>query len=107
MELEPYMEHRLVPNWKGVYQVCILSPCLFNLYAEYIMRSARLDEAQAEIKVAGRNINDPQTCRWHHPYGRKQRGTKEPLDEGKRGEWKAGFKCKLYIIFIRRLKDKN
>ena len=44
--------------WKGVYQSCILSPCLFNLYAEYIMRNARLDEAQAGIKIAGRNINN-------------------------------------------------
>ena len=49
-------------NWlqigKGVCQGCILSPCLFNFYAEYIMRNAGLDEAQAEFKIAGRNINN-------------------------------------------------
>ena len=49
-------------NWfktgKGVCQGCILSPGLFNLYAENIMRNARLDEAQAGIKIAGRNINN-------------------------------------------------
>ena len=43
---------------KGVCQGCILSPCLFNLYAEYIMRNARLEEAQAGIKIAGRHINN-------------------------------------------------
>ena len=42
---------------KGVHQGCILSPCLYNLYAEYIMRNTGLDEAQAGIKIAGRNIN--------------------------------------------------
>ena len=43
---------------KGVCQGCILSPCLFNLYAEYVMQNAGLDEAQAGIKIAGRNINN-------------------------------------------------
>ena len=43
---------------KGVHQGCILSPCLFNFYAEYIVRNAGLDEAQAGIKIAGRNINN-------------------------------------------------
>ena len=43
---------------KGVRQGCILSPCLFNFYAEYIMRNAGLEEAQAGIRIAGRNINN-------------------------------------------------
>ena len=70
---------------KGLCQGCILSPCLFNLDAEYIMRNAGLDEAQTGIKISRRNI-----C---HPYGRKQRGAKEPLDEGERREWKRWLKA--------------
>ena len=55
---------------KGVHQGCILSPCLFNLYAEYIMRNAGLGEAQAGIKIARRNINNLRYAD-DHPYGRK------------------------------------
>ena len=50
--------NRLVKIGKGVHQACVLSPCLFNFYAEYIMRNAELQEAQAGIKIAGRNINN-------------------------------------------------
>ena len=57
-QLELYMENRLVPIRKGVCQGCMLSPCLFNLYAEYNMRNAGLDETQAGIKIARRNINN-------------------------------------------------
>ena len=50
--------NRLVPDRKGVPQGCILSPGLFNLYTEYILQNARLDEAQAGFKIAGRDINN-------------------------------------------------
>ena len=56
---------------KGVRQGCILSPCLFNFYAEYIMRIAGLEEAQAGIKIARRNINNFRYADDNHPYGRK------------------------------------
>ena len=68
---------------KGVCRGCILSPCLFNLHAEYIMRNTGLEETQAGIKIARRNINN---CRWYHTHGRKHRGIKEPLDESERRE---------------------
>ena len=48
----------MVPNRKGIHQGCILSPCLFNFYVEYIIRNAELEEAQAGIKIAVRNINN-------------------------------------------------
>ena len=76
---------------KAVCQGCILSPCLFNLYAEYSMWNAGLDEVQAGIKMARRNINTS-GMEMTLPYGRKQRRTKEPLDESERGEWKSWLK---------------
>ena len=58
-QLEPDMEQQTGSKLGKEYeQGCILSPCLFNLYAEYIMWNARVDEAQAGIKIAGRNINN-------------------------------------------------
>ena len=71
---------------KGIRQGCMLSPCLFNLYAEYIMRNARLEEAQAGIKTPRRNIHNLRYADDTHPYGRKWRGTKKPLDESERKE---------------------
>ena len=75
-----------LPIGKGVRQGCVLSLYLFNFYAEYIMRNAGLDEAQAGIKIAGRNINNLRYAEDIHNKGRKRRGTKEPLDESERGE---------------------
>ena len=69
---------------KGVRQGCILSPCLFNLYAEYIMRNAGLDEAQAGIKIAGRNTNNFRYAD-NTTLMAKSKELKEPL-ESERGE---------------------
>ena len=71
---------------KGARQGCILSPCLFNLYAEYIMRNSGLEEAQAGIKIAGRNINNLRYADDTTLIGRKGRGTKKPFDESESGE---------------------
>ena len=73
---------------KGVRQGCILSSCLFNLYVEYLMRNAGLEEAHAGTKKLPEEI----LCRWHHPYGRKWR-TKEPLDESENE--KVGLKLNI------------
>ena len=71
---------------KGVRQGCILSTCLFNLYAEYIMRNARLDEAQAGIKIARRNINNLRYADGTPLMAESEEEPKEPLHESERGE---------------------
>ena len=68
---------------KGVCQGCILSPCLFNLYAEYIMRNAGLDKTQAGIKIAGRSINN---LRYADDTTLVAEGEEESLDESEREE---------------------
>ena len=82
MQIKKQHNSSMVQNWKGVCQGCLLSPCLFNLYAEYIMRNAELEEAQAGIKIAGRNINN---LRYANDITLMLE-TKEPLDESERGE---------------------
>ena len=85
-QLEPNMEQQTGSKeyWKGVRQGCISSPCLFNLYAEYIMRNAGLDEAQTRIKIAGRNINNLRSA--DDTTLMAESGAKKPLDESERGE---------------------
>ena len=77
-QLELDMEQDWFQIGKGVHQGCILSPCLFNLYAEYIMRNVGLDEAQAGIKIARRNI--------HNLRYADDTTLKEPLEKSERGE---------------------
>ena len=71
---------------KGLCQSSILSPCLFNLYAEYIMQNARLGETQAGIKITWRNINNLRYADGTTLMPEKRRRIKEPLDESERGE---------------------
>ena len=71
---------------KGVRQGCILSPCLCNFYAEYIMRNAGLEEAQAGIKIARRNIHNLRYADDTTLMAESEGGTKKPLDESERGE---------------------
>ena len=77
---------------KEVRQSCILSPCLFNSYAEYIMRNAGLEEAQAGIKIAGRSINN---LRYADGTTLMSESKEEPPDESERGEWEAGLKLSI------------
>ena len=65
---------------KGVCQGCILSPCLFNLYAEYIMRNAGVEEAKLESRLPG-EISITSDMQMTPPLWQKQRGTKEPIDK--------------------------
>ena len=71
---------------KGVRQGCILSPCLFNFYAEYIMRNARLEEAQAGIKIGRRNINNLRYADDTTLMAESKEELKSLLNESKRGE---------------------
>ena len=80
---------------KGVCQGCILSPCLFNLYAEYIMQNARLDEAQAGIKIARRNINDFRYADDTTLMAESKEEIKHLLKKVKKKSEKAGLKLNI------------
>ena len=77
---------------KGVRQGCILSPCLFNWYTEYIMRKCWAGWSTSWNQDCQEKYQQPQICRWQHPYSRKRKRTKELLDASERGEWKSWLK---------------
>ena len=77
---------------KGVCQCCILSPCLCNLYAEYIMRNLGWMKHKLESRFLG-EISITSDMQMIPPYGRKRRRTKELLDESEKGEWKSWLKA--------------
>ena len=91
MDKETYMEHWFKIG-KGVNQGCILAPCLFNLYAEYIMRNSRLNETQAGIKIAGRNINN---LRYTTLIAQSEEELKSLLMKVKQESEKAGLKLSI------------
>ena len=85
---------------KGVHQGCILSPCLFNLYAEYIMQNARLDEAQAGIKFAGRNLNNVRYTDNTTLTAESEQELKRLLMKVKEENEKAGLKLNIQKMKI-------
>ena len=80
---------------KRLCQGCVLSPCLFNLYAEYIMWNDKLDESQAGIKIAGRNINNFRYTDDTTLMAESKEELKSLFDEGERREWKSWLKTQL------------
>ena len=80
---------------KGVCQGCILSPCLFNLYAEYIMRNTGLDEAQVGIKIAGRNINNLRYADDTTLMAEREEELKSLLMKAKEENEKVGLKLNI------------
>ena len=94
-QLEVTWKNRLVPIGKGVHQGCILSLCLFNLNAEYVMQNAGLDVAQARIRIARRNINNLRYADETTLMAESKEGLKSLLMKVKEESEKAGLK--LYI----------
>ena len=89
-QLEPDMEQQT-----GVYQSCILSPCLFNFYVEYIKQNARLDKSQAGIKIVGRNINNLRYADDTTLMAESEQKQKSLLRKVKEESEKAGLKLSI------------
>ena len=88
------------PVGKGVHQGCILSPCLFNFYAEYIMWNVWLDEGQAGIKIAGRKINNLRCADDTTPMAESKEELKSFLMKVKEESEEAGLKLNIHKIKI-------
>ena len=84
--------NRLVPNRKRNTSRLYIVTLLFNFHAEYIMRNWA-GWSTSWNQDCCEKYQEPQICRWHHPYGRKWRGSKKPLDECESGEWKSWLKA--------------
>ena len=95
LELDMEQQEIQLQIGKGVRRGCILSPCLFNLYAEYIMQNARLHEAQAGIKFARRNINNHGYTDDTSLMAESEEELKSPLMRVKEESEKAGFKLNI------------
>ena len=90
-QLELDMEQQTGSKLGKEYVKAVYYHPVYSIW-EYIMQNSGLDKAQAGIKIARRNINNLRYVDDNHPNGRKWRETKEPLDEGERGEWKSWLK---------------
>ena len=94
-QLEVDMEQQTGSKWERSTSGCILSPCLFNLHAQYIVRNAGLEEAQAGIKIAGRNINNLSYADNVTSMAESEQELKSLLMKVKEESEKAGLKFKL------------
>ena len=92
---------------KGVHQGCIFSPCLFNFYAEYIIRNAQLDEAQAGIKIARRNINSLRYADDTTLMAESEGELKSFLMKVKEESEKAGLKLNIQKMKIKKKKKRS
>ena len=100
-ELEPDMEQQTrFKIGKGVHRVCISTPCLFNLYAEYVIQNSRLDESQGGIKIAKRNINHLRCADDTTLMGERNEELRSLLIKAKEESDKTGLKLKIQKMKI-------
>ena len=96
------MEQLIGSRWRKEYS-CLLSPCLFHLYTEHIMRNCWAGWVTSQNWDRWEKHEQTQISGWYHSNGRKQRGTKELLDTGEGGEWKSRLKTK----YLKKLRSQH